>query len=99
MAKKDCLKSVRMTQEVFNYIDGFEGRGFNQKFENLVLFCMKAEEEKKRTLSLYDDMIDSRKGVLSELYEMQNVLRQMLDWIEPVSQRCGFLFERHGGKP
>lgn len=40
MAKKTNLKSVRISDEVLTYIENFEGNGFNQKFENLVLFCM-----------------------------------------------------------
>ena len=40
MAKKNNLKSVRLSDQVMDYVINFEGDGFNQKFENLVLFCM-----------------------------------------------------------
>lgn len=40
MSKKCNLKSVRLSNEVMDYVVNFQGEGFNQKFENLVLFCM-----------------------------------------------------------
>ena len=40
MAKKNNLKSIRLSDQVMDYVINFEGDGFNQKFENLVLFCM-----------------------------------------------------------
>ena len=43
MAKKNNLKSVRLSDQVMDYVINFEGDGFNQKFENLVLFCMEQE--------------------------------------------------------
>jgi len=38
MAKKNNLKSVRLSDQVMDYVINFEGDGFNQKFENLVLY-------------------------------------------------------------
>ena len=46
MSKKNNLKSVRISDEVMQYILNFEGEGFNQKLENLVLYCMKEHVEK-----------------------------------------------------
>lgn len=57
MAKKSNLKSVRLSDQVMDYIINFEGDGFNQKFENLVLFCMEQEEAKKNHLDLLDQQI------------------------------------------
>lgn len=51
MAKKNNLKSIRLSDEVMEYILSFEGNGFNQKLENLVLFCMKEESVKRAALS------------------------------------------------
>ena len=48
MAKKNNFKSVRMSDQVMDYVINFEGDGFNQKFENLVLFCMEQEETRKQ---------------------------------------------------
>lgn len=50
MAKKTNMKSVRLSDEVLEYVENFEGNGFNQKFENLVLFCMKEEDQKRKRI-------------------------------------------------
>ena len=52
MAKKNNLKSIRLSDQVMDYVINFEGDGFNQKFENLVLFCMEQEESKKQRITL-----------------------------------------------
>ncbi len=57
MAKKVNLKSVRLSDEVLSYVENFEGNGFNQKFENLVLFCMKEEKNKRAYLEDLDQLI------------------------------------------
>lgn len=57
MAKKVNLKSVRLSDQVMDYVINFEGEGFNQKFENLVLFCMEQEESKKQRITLLDQQI------------------------------------------
>ena len=57
MAKKVNLKSVRLSDEVLSYVENFEGNGFNQKFENLVLFCMKEEKNKRADLEDLDQLI------------------------------------------
>lgn len=58
--KKSNLKSVRISDEVMNFILDFEGDGFNQKFENLVLYFMKEEEAKKQKLSRLDAQIQKK---------------------------------------
>lgn len=46
MAKPN-LKSVRMSDEVLQIVEKFEGEGFNQKFENIVLYFAKTEPERQ----------------------------------------------------
>ena len=58
MAKKTNLKSVRISDEVLTYIENFEGNGFNQKFENLVLFCMREEKRKRIEIQNLDNLIN-----------------------------------------
>lgn len=68
---KSNLKSVRLTDEVFGYVNGFEGDGFNEKFENLVLFCMKTERERRETLRQLDRLIDEKQGILDSLRDIR----------------------------
>ena len=73
MAKKTNMKSVRLSDEVLEYVESFEGDGFNQKFENLVLFCMK----KRRTIEDYDHMIKLKYRKLNALNDLQRDARIM----------------------
>ena len=61
---KSIAKSIRMTEEVFAYIDGYQGEGFNQKFENIILDAMCAEAERKRRIEALDVSIARQKRVL-----------------------------------
>lgn len=70
MAKKVNLKSVRLSDQVMDYVINFEGEGFNQKFENLVLFCMEQEESKKQRITLLDQQI-------SKQYKKLDVIQQI----------------------
>ena len=70
MAKKVNLKSVRLSDQVMDYVINFEGGGFNQKFENLVLFCMEQEESKKQRILLLDQQI-------ARQYKKLDVLQQI----------------------
>ena len=38
---KNINKSVRLSNEVYEYVNEFQGNGFNEKFENIVIFSMK----------------------------------------------------------
>lgn len=71
---KSILKSVRLTDEVFSYVQSFEGNGFNEKFENLVLFCMKSEKAKRERLDLLDKRIAEKSSVMDSLREASRLL-------------------------
>ena len=77
MAKKNNLKSVRLSDQVMDYVINFEGDGFNQKFENLVLFCMEQEETKKQKIAFLDQQ-------LIKQYKKLDVLRQLTSEIGDV---------------
>ena len=77
MAKKNNLKSVRLSDQVMDYVINFEGDGFNQKFENLVLFCMEQEETKKQKIAFLDQQIIKQ-------YKKLDILRQLTSEIGDV---------------
>ena len=76
MAKKVNLKSVRLSDQVMDYVINFEGEGFNQKFENLVLFCMEQEESKKQRILLLDQQIARQ---YKKLYAFQQLSAEIGD--------------------
>lgn len=76
MAKKTNMKSVRLSDQVMDYVINFEGEGFNQKFENLVLFCMEQEESKKQRITLLDQQIAKQ---YKKLYALQQISSKIGD--------------------
>ena len=76
MVKKINLKSVRLSDQVMDYVINFEGEGFNQKFENLVLFCMEQEESKKQRILLLDQQIAKQ---YKKLYALQQLSSEIGD--------------------
>lgn len=72
MAKKNNLKSVRLSDQVMDYVINFEGDGFNQKFENLVLFCMEQEETKKQKIAFLDQQIVKQYKKLDALQQLMS---------------------------
>lgn len=84
MAKKSNLKSVRLSDQVMDYVINFEGDGFNQKFENLVLFCMEQEETKKQKIAFLDQQIvkqykklDALRQLTSEIGDVRRALTHL----------------------
>ena len=76
MAKKVNLKSVRLSDQVMDYVINFEGEGFNQKFENLVLFCMEQEESKKQRITILDQQIAKQ---YKKIYALQQISSEIGD--------------------
>lgn len=79
--KKSNLKSIRVSDKVLAYINGYRGNGFNEKFENIILDAMESEDERIATLDMYDKQIEQRK---QKYYKMCDQLRQL----EPMVQDC-----------
>lgn len=77
--KKSNAKSVRMSDKVLKYVECFEGNGFNEKFENMVLYFMENEPKlkerigscEKRLKSLEYD-ISQKQGLLKDLTTFEN---------------------------
>ena len=72
---KNISKSVRLSQKVFDYIDAYEGDGFNQKFENIILFAMEQEQDKRKRVEELDSLISLRSDELNKLNANLNKAR------------------------
>lgn len=75
--KKNISKSVRLSQEVYDYILAYRGNGFNEKFENIILDYRKKEKDiqsqikkKEKELSAVAERLDK---VLSDIYKLEHV--------------------------
>ena len=100
MAKKNNLKSVRLSDQVMDYVINFEGDGFNQKFENLVLFCMEQEETKKQKITFLDQQIvkqykklDTLRQLTSEIGDVRRALTHLERQANNLSELMNELLE------
>lgn len=100
MAKKNNLKSVRLSDQVMDYVINFEGDGFNQKFENLVLFCMEQEETKKQKIASLDQQIvkqykklDTLRQLTSEIGDVRRALTHLERQANDLSELMNELLE------
>lgn len=79
--KKSNLKSIRVSDKVLDYINGYRGNGFNEKFENIILDAMESEDKRIEQLEMYDKQIEREK---KRYYKMCDQLRLL----EPMVQAC-----------
>ena len=43
---KNVSKSIRLTEDLYKYIDNYCGDGFNEKFENVILDARHSENKR-----------------------------------------------------
>lgn len=79
MAKKDISKSIRLTQEVYDYIDEAAGNGFNEKFENIILEAKAQESERKKRLAELEKYIRKKQDELNDLFDEYRYLDEFSD--------------------
>lgn len=61
-----CL-SIWLSDELLHYIESYEGEGFNQKFENIILDAMKSEADRQQRLAFLDQQIVDREKKIHEM--------------------------------
>lgn len=71
---KSIAKSVRLTQEVFDYIMEVPGKGFNEKIERLVMETKQSNPELPKQLIDTENMIERRQLYLNKLVEKSDVM-------------------------
>ena len=76
LTKKSIAKSVRLTQEVFDYIDSAPGNGFNEKFENIILEAKRGESDRKKELARLDKKIERQQRSMKRKKQMQKLKKQ-----------------------
>lgn len=79
-------RSIRMTETVKNFVESRPGNGFNDKFENTVLYCIselpklnKTIEERKKRLQAINDAIN-------KLSEFKSDLEKIIWYVEAVKR-------------
>lgn len=79
--KKNNLKSVRISDEVLSVVESYQGEGFNQKFENLVIDFKKSRSEREAYLAQLDETIACRKSELKSLLDKISKSRMAFDFL------------------
>ncbi len=51
-APKKVSKSIRLTEDLYKYIDNYRGEGFNEKFENVILDARDSEQKRRIRLGV-----------------------------------------------
>ncbi len=74
---KSILKSVRLTEEVYGYVEQAPGEGFNQKFENLVLRMQHEEPERKKVLNDLERKIQKKSMQLDKISKQISALDEV----------------------
>ena len=71
---KSISKSVRLSDEVYEYINESPGKGFNEKFENIILRAKKEESDREQRLKDLQRKIDEEERKLCQLFEKYRYL-------------------------
>ena len=82
--KKNVQKSIRISEEVAAYIEKQEGNGFNEKFCNMVLYCMEHEAEIKKKVA----NAEKRLKVVEKQINEKNKLLEQLEAISRFASSC-----------
>lgn len=73
-SKKNIAKSIRISEEVFAYIDNAPGKGFNEKFENIILEAKKTEADRKKRFAVLEKQIHDAEQKLHRLLDQSREL-------------------------
>lgn len=86
--KKDYIRSIRMTPTVRDFIEQQDGEGFNQKFENLVVYCSQALPKlqakiatKEKALRQMDRDILERRELLAQLQQLETQVNRTMQYL------------------
>lgn len=76
--KKSVAKSIRLTPELYDFINNYSGNGFNEKFSNIISFCFEEEKnirqrikQQQQELSRLHDEITSKRKLLQTLQNLE----------------------------
>jgi len=74
---KSINKSIRVSESVFEFVNGLPGNGFNEKFSDMVYLYSSEEEDLKGRISILEQTIEQLQTTMFEL-DKQVVKRKRL---------------------
>lgn len=78
---RNICKSIRLSDTTYNYVIKAEGKSFNDKYENLILYSMAREEELKNLEKEYLQRIEKLKGELNKIEEISDFMNMLQDYM------------------
>lgn len=74
---KNIQKSIRISEEVAAYIEKQEGQGFNEKFCNMVLYCMEHEAEINKKVASAEERLEFVENQIRKRYDILQKLESI----------------------
>ena len=95
---KEIRKSLRLSEDVVNYINLFPGESFSRKFENVVISCKDRDERLKRAeLEELQKQIEDTKDFIEEVVNLREITqradRELSRLSEELSQSVTYLMQ------
>lgn len=99
---KAISKSIRLTEDLYKYIDNYRGDGFNGKFENVILDAR--DSEKKRQIRLqvlqkdYDRLDAQYKELQQSFAKLNSIHRNAVNvhrMLYELSGECSAFFDKN----
>ena len=95
---KEIRKSLRLSEDVVNYINSFPGESFSRKFENVVISCKDRDERLKRAeLEELQKQIEDTKDFIEEVVNLREITqradRELSRLSEELSQSVTYLMQ------
>ena len=75
---KNIQRSIRFSKHIFDYVDGYRGSGFSEKFENMVIDAMEGEQSRKERLEALDRLIEIKGAKLGSLQSDLDLFRRVV---------------------
>lgn len=79
---KSITKSLRMSEEVYGYIEKYRGNNFSEKFENIILDYQKKEKDIKARIKLETQVYERRMKDFEKVCEKIRKLENMTWTVE-----------------
>ncbi len=76
---RDIHKTVRICQEVYDYIEKQPGTTWNDRFNNCIEDVIHYEDKRKAKIMALDKQIEEKKTQLHSLEEVINTAKAMLN--------------------
>lgn len=90
---KDVQKSVRLSQEVYEYVESADGRSFNDKLNCLIMDAKRSEADFLERIQRYDERIEQEEAELLRCMKqkdnLMNVQRKVVHILRQLEELEG----------